>query len=198
MHTLQVCTREGRRTGWDPVHIDVSLEYILWIWPGAMPPPKPPSSFQNQDEANGNQSCPAPWRVFNCKTNYSELEMKAIDELINCLFQMTTYGKTEKILCKQGRKTCWAEAISETNFPLQSVWIELLVASTSWNSYFNNPTTGFSCHQQSIFHLNREFVELDGRTDQTSVHFVNSVTARVQQCMPHRPCSCLYWWCQEC
>ena len=73
-----------------------------------MPPPKPPSSFQNQDEANGNQSCPAPRRVrvFNCKTNYSELEIKDIDELINCLFQMTSYGKMEKILYRKGRKTC--------------------------------------------------------------------------------------------
>lgn len=31
----------------------------------------------------------------------------------NCLFQMTTYGKTEKILYKKGRKTYYAEAISE-------------------------------------------------------------------------------------
>lgn len=35
---------------------------------------------------------------------YSELEVKDIDEVINCLFQMTTYEKTEKTVCKKGGK----------------------------------------------------------------------------------------------
>lgn len=63
-----------------------------------MSSPKLPSTFQSQDEANGSQSCPAPQRVtvFKCKANYSGLESEDIDELINCLFHMTTYGKTEK------------------------------------------------------------------------------------------------------